>query len=1054
MDTTMDLSVVDLPKHFVDEPIIAREVMHDLKFPRILVNSEILSIAMVKRMVDLVALPEWTYDNVATIFYDEFHREIDGDTVEAILKQDFIPTDLPLTHGEHVVWSESPAITHPEFVCGTVIPSGIYWQLIESRQEHPAVLSNLCMERWSFDIDETTIEEMIDEWLDELPRNEDGLPIEPTGDPRPVHPGRRLEELGTEVTEAIDKREEFDIPPPLYSPRPTWGGKTFRHPREIGGSDTNGTADLNIPPFAALSQDVVSPPDYSAGALPPNFESIEAGAQDASPINLVQDFLSTGRRGRAASSSCEFIRRPPPVSAQKHPNWPCCPPVLPFRYTRDDIVEYIYGNLPDGTLIYGNGPDEEPLQFTRPPIPEALVVTTGRVRDYLMAAAHARKDSVNRSNTLIFKQIDTQDPTPWAEIDACFHSTVELLFDILQNNLAHGAVKILYDSKLPPSTNVRELVNHLRVHRGFERLHFWEDNTKFLMSSVLELLQWSGNPAILEMLRVYEEDFPWKFSKLSTLLVQVAMRMLGGQLTAEEHDDLGSLLGSGTTNPGGHSMDLDGTDDHLGSLLGSGTANPGGNSMGLDGTVDDTMQYPHRPSAGPLSFSAVNSVQENGDVGMQDSGDATPARDSPEPEEDQDPEAISARDGSRRLQSAERGVNFTNSSLPSARVARHQRIFYRLSDWLTLLTDIPENRDAGDVIADKLLEYEAEIADLEAYKTYKPRLWSLGHTIEELLTDLEVATFARMYSVNGDGILHWESRFINWLAKWSECLRRDANEVSSEYYLLTHGQLRMMHLPPRPFEARPIVLHRHIVQDLEYVLDCWDGLRRGPVWTPMREHLEALHARVNVGPRPIPTILLDIRFKFNTVLLTLDSCHIVREPAFPHFPPGVHPWTLEDAFDLEAGFIRPSGFHWTQGVFGTPVPPDDTDQPPNRPSDMGQHRRDVFHLAMQSAFECTNVHMHTTPTLDTMDLDLWDDPMATADDDGVGSGGSPETDIGDDGTFPFTFGILLPRPVPELSGLPDYETDDDGEYEEDDDGAMDLGSPLSPTTPDWHQHLP
>lgn len=999
---------MESPLNFIDDEILEKEVMHDLKFPRILVNSEILSITMVKRIIDLLAGGR-TYQHVADSFSKEFLREIDDCTVEAIVKQDFTTTDSPIPYGEHIVWAESPAINHPEFVRGNVIPSGIYYHIIDMRQEHPSYVVDVCMDHWGFTIDEDTVNALIEEWFDKLPTNEENVPIEPTGDPRPVHPGRRASQLETEISEAADQRELFDIPPPLYEPRPTWGGRTFRHPREIGGSEINGRVDLDILPHAESPQDEAKPPEYSAGPLPPSYESA-AGLAGSS----TQDFTPVPRRRRRRPAGPSLPYQPPLASEQKHPNWPCCPSVLPFRFTKDDIVEYLFCEFPEGTLIYGYGPEEEPEQVTTPP---SRFGETG-IRGTLLAAALARKNTLNESNTLIYKGLDQKNPTSWEELDTSLGSTVVLLFEILQKNLALGTEKIQYQHELSASKNARELVNHLRLHRGFDRVHFWEEDTTFLMSSVLELLQWANDRATMLVLRTFAEDEEWKFSDLPDFLLRVVRRqqMLGGNLSVGEQAFLDTLTGTATAAPF-------------------------------------------------MGFGGANNGQANDDIDMQDATRTTSARRSSEVEEDEDSQPIFAFQESRRLRSAEPRAELNNVSMQSARVARHQRIFDRLSDWLTLLTDLPENRDAGDEIADKLMEYEAEIHDLEEYEEYQPRLWSLGHEIEELLTDLEVDTFIRMYSVGADGVLQWESRFIHWLANWIESLRQDITEVAAEYYLLTHGPLRMVHLPSRYLEVRPVLRHRHLVQDLRYAIDSWDGLRQRPIWSGIRDHIEAIQAFLNVGPRPVASILMDIRLRFKNALLTLDSCLIVRESADPHLSNDARSSTPEDAIELDNNSLRPSGFDWDQVASVAPVPQENSDQPPSRPIGMGADRRNAFHLAMQHAFECRHIVMHNTPIFNSRDLDLWDDAIANDDnddgndDDDEASGGSSETHISASQTdaFSFTFHAPLPTSQPEeLPDLPDYESSDEGEIHEDDDGdvPMDLGTPISPVAPPWEQQLP
>lgn len=255
---------------FIDDCNVEREILHDRKWPRLLVKptGEILSVAMAKRIMRLLTQGV-SYEEVPVKFREEWNREIDSDTVEAVFEMDFDTTELPVPHGEHLVYPDDPAIEDPEFVCGTIIPSGIYYEIVNLRDYEPSFVEGYVAVRWGFEVTEDMVIEIWDDWMESLPRNEAGLTLIPDGDARPAPPGRLLNDLSNETSEAQDRRSSFSIPPPLYSPRPTWGNMTFRHPREFPGYEGH------LPPFHT-GFTVPRPPDFASGNPPPTYGTSEA----------------------------------------------------------------------------------------------------------------------------------------------------------------------------------------------------------------------------------------------------------------------------------------------------------------------------------------------------------------------------------------------------------------------------------------------------------------------------------------------------------------------------------------------------------------------------------------------------------------------------------------------------------------------------------------------------------------------------------------------------------------------------------------------------------
>lgn len=1001
---------------FIDDYNVEREIFHDRKWPRLLVNptGEILSVAMAKRIMRLLTQGV-SCEEIPVKFREEWNREIDSDTVEAVFEMNFDTTDHPVPEGEHLVCPDDPAIDHPEFVCGTIIPSGIYYEIVNLRDYEPNFVEGYVSVRWGFDVNEDMIVEIWDHWMDALPRNEFGVPLIPDGDVRPAPPGRRLHQLGNETSEAQDRRSSFSIPPPVYSPRPTWGNRTFRHPREVPAFGDH------LPPFHTESN-IPSPPDFASGNSPPGYGAAEAIGEPSSRRIPIPNLPST-QDGPVSPPAPSLYQ--PVASERKHPGWPTCPEVLSKVFTKQDIIEYLYDGIDHGTLVYAGGP-HEPTQV----VFEEPQDNPSRIRRTLLLAATQRiREGVQ--NTLTWRRVEGQTATPWEIIDNSMALTVKALFELLLRNVDE---RVPYLEHLPPSVNATGLVNHLRVARGFQVVDLGGDSSG-LTAAILEMLQWITDPAVILTLRTYATDYAWKFASFPDFLGQVTIRR--------------RLIERSAMFP---------------------ISQP--NAPMTDGFVNQDIIPPlngdvtNQPTPSPLRNSLL----------------MTPAH-SPEARSDARDDHSGAYSASRRLPFAE--IDLTRGT-HEARIGRHTRILHRLQDWLTFLTDLPENIDAGLPIAELLEGYQDEIERCRASPECQPRLWLLGHECEKLLADLEMATFVKMQEVSPDGTLHWADRYDDWQAEWFRGLEADREEFSAELYCLTHGILRIRHFPVGPFESR-VLTHDHIVRDLETVVQSFNRREVIESWSETRAYPQTTAPRA-VGI--IPEAMIDMRFKIRMALLTLDSCMIIpgrrlggnatnheetSEQSLQQPGNAQHGTNGEDGgepvehnYDIDDGRVHdtPPAFN---SVWRTPppAPAENTDQPPVRALDIGSTRRNLYRAAMAGRLGIQRIHVHVSPR-QSVDMDIDSDSDSDMSDDDGSSSTDTQRDDSEDfepGTagpvhhnprepleptsdggmqahrpnieFEEPLHILPPPPRPSLPALQTFEVDADGDQE------MQLDTPKS-----------
>jgi hypothetical protein len=941
---------------FIDDYNVEREILHDKKWPRLLVKptGEILSVAMAKRIMRLLT-QGMSYEEIPVKFREEWNREIDSDTVEAVLEMNFDTTDHPVPEGEHLICPDDPAIDHPEFVRGTIIPSGIYYEIVNLRDYEPNFVEGYVAVRWGLEVNEDMIVEIWDDWQDALPRNEVGLPLIPDGDVRPVPPGRRLYDLGNGTSEAQDRRSSFSIPPPLYSPRPTWGNMTFRHPREVTGYGDH------LPPFYTGTT-VPHPPDFTSGDSPPAYGNSPEAMGERSYRSTPGPNLPSAQDSPASPPSLSLYQ--PVPSERKHPGWPNCPEILSKVFTKQDIIEYLYDGIDHGTIVYAGGPHEPTrIEFEEPP------ENPSRIRRILILAA-AQRVREGVQSTLTWRFVENQTPTPWEIIDGSMDFTVKGLFALLLKNVDE---RVPYLEDLPPSVNARGLVNHLRIIRGFQVVDLGGDSSS-LTAALLEMLQWITDPAVILTFRTYPRDFAWTFVSFSDFLRQVELRRrLLERPALFPSNQTDSLMTDALINPYNATPMTDRVTNQPGTQLNGHVANQATPSPLRNVTLMTPAQSPEANSG-------------------------TPNTDTDTP--DEDAEAYSA---SRPMSTAETELL---GDLHAARIARHTRILHRLQDWLTFLTDLPENTDEGLPIARHLQRFQAEIDRYRESPDHQPRLWVIGYDCEEFLGDLEIETFVKIHEVSQDGTLHWDRRFDDWQTRWFRDLEAEREEFFTKFYCLTHGILRVRQLPAGALGSL-FFRHDRVVRDLEKIVESLNMVTEIDSWAGTRENLQAIAA----GPAGrIPEAIVEMRFKIRAALLTLDSFNIITDSrmgdnATNHGEASEQslsrPGNAQHGTNGEDGDVhmddeyyfedheRSSLFMSTwEGIPPTPV--DDTDRPPIRAQDMGPVRRTMYRNAMAGRLRTQQINIHVSPR-HSVDMDV-DGDRDMSEDDGNSSGAAQRGD--------------------------------------------------------------
>lgn len=255
---------------------------------RIVDSNEVVSVQQA-RFIRVRALEGCNAECIACHFTELYLRDLDPDHVSAVLESHFDLTSLP-SHGAQLV-----DFADPEGRYGVVfIPDGIYHMIISMAEFHPVddirFFINL---RWDLTLLNDHIGAVLNHWTEQLPRNEDGVPVYPTYlDPAP-HDGNRMEDLPLlpySPRNGGRPRTSFSRPPPLYSPRPSYNGVTLTHPREV------------------VAENGHQAPHYPAGQVPspPGYEFAPSYSPPSGNPSVVQQTPPRTPEGRD-------IRRPSPL---------------------------------------------------------------------------------------------------------------------------------------------------------------------------------------------------------------------------------------------------------------------------------------------------------------------------------------------------------------------------------------------------------------------------------------------------------------------------------------------------------------------------------------------------------------------------------------------------------------------------------------------------------------------------------------------------------------------------------------------------------------------
>ena len=242
------------------------------------VEAEIISLEMASFLIDRQSSSGCNPQCLSCHFSERYLRELEPDSIETFLANDFQVTARPVQGGEKIVgWAGA----HP-----IIIPNGIYWevlQLHDSLADHQ--IAKYIYRRFKFPLKELHVRQIFSDFEDGLRADVNGVPMYPEVIEPPQHDGSLLSDLPTIPTTPRlgNPRSSFLMVPPNYSPRPTWNGMVFTHPREVvavGGQ---------VAPFYDQEQ-TPQPPSYASAIpfeLPPAYVLAEPLADDEETPVLV-----------------------------------------------------------------------------------------------------------------------------------------------------------------------------------------------------------------------------------------------------------------------------------------------------------------------------------------------------------------------------------------------------------------------------------------------------------------------------------------------------------------------------------------------------------------------------------------------------------------------------------------------------------------------------------------------------------------------------------------------------------------------------------------------
>lgn len=500
--------------YFDRNPHLGKEILHDRRWPhlRTRTSGEVLSVGMAARILYLL-LHKHTVDCIPCHFKEEFNREIDEETVLAILYQEFDLTDESLPNGEITIPTEHPAIDATGYVSGHVLPAGIYWEVINYRRHSPHLIQILVKERWGFAINQQTIVKALNDW--QVQQILSGRPV--PANARPGHDGRLLDELSTHAPPAMHHRTFFrNNPPPVYEPRPVVQGMTLRHPREVNPIGTHHY------PFYIRGQ-APSPPPFSEGARPPSYvlsqatRSFVQEASSASDSHVVGSQANTTSAGqtlelttRAMNPSGNGVSSAADTKLHSLSEQPLA------TFSLSNVIGYLFESL-DGKTIYPHG-QHDPITLTCITRTTRGLATTRR---YVLLTAILRQRPLRPAD--LFPDHVLTEGGGFNQTGQALWEFVREIFTELQRSSCKSSREVMSDFIMHPNLHgLCFALNHMRLRRGVTEIA--DAGPEALSRAVIDELILSDNLFVRLALRTYGSDFSWTATSLRTLLTNIRAR--------------------------------------------------------------------------------------------------------------------------------------------------------------------------------------------------------------------------------------------------------------------------------------------------------------------------------------------------------------------------------------------------------------------------------------------------------------------------------------------------------------------------------------------------
>ncbi|KAK5033741.1 hypothetical protein LTR13_006793 [Exophiala sideris] len=316
--------------YFDTNPLLEFEVFHDLRFPRLrLATGEVISVSIAARLLHLLK-KQHSYSCILCHLKEEFNVEFCAEALEAVLERDFDITDETLPVGETVI-PVPLEINHRGFVKGHVLPSGIYYEIINLRDSGANFIKQYVVTRWGLRVPENVIVFAINEWVHRMAIANPFIP--PPADARPAHDGRILGELATTADTISSNRSAFaNNPPPVYSPSPVYQNArgqrvVLRHPRQVDAIYPEGEAQA--PPYSVGN---TTPPSYGGVS---SFQSAGSGPLLAATTHLRPADDANMSEASSANNAVTQVPSKPRHSTED----------TLIKYSRQNVIDYLFDRM-------------------------------------------------------------------------------------------------------------------------------------------------------------------------------------------------------------------------------------------------------------------------------------------------------------------------------------------------------------------------------------------------------------------------------------------------------------------------------------------------------------------------------------------------------------------------------------------------------------------------------------------------------------------------------------------------------------------------------------